>query len=95
MIKKHYPLIAFGLVMGLAVFTAACSEDEQLDDAPVGVIDDSPSFVMTNVDQFPNIAVRCYEGNGLYTTTRDYNALTIIVGDPACEDGDPVPKDEK
>lgn len=89
--KKPLILAAVG---GLALLTlAACSEGDQLSDAPVGIIDDSPVFVMTNADQFPNIAVRCYEGNALYTTTRDYDSLTIIVDDPVCVDGDPIPKD--
>lgn len=68
---------------------AACSRDEQLDDAPVGQIDDTPSFIMTNVDQFPNIAFRCYGVNGIYTTTREAaGAITIVANDPQCG-GDP------
>jgi hypothetical protein len=82
-----------GALAFAALALAACEDGEQLDDAPVGVIDDSPVFVMTNVDQFPNVAVKCYEGNGIYTTTRDYgDAITIIVGDPACADNDPTPR---
>lgn len=66
---------------------ASCGADNtQLDDAPVGQIDDTPSFIMTNVDQFPNIAFRCMGANGLYTTTREgAGALKIVVNDPECK----------
>lgn len=77
-----------------AVAVGACGDDDQLDDAPVGVIDDAPVFVMTNADEFPNVAVRCFGGNGIYTTTRDYgDAVNIVVDDPECADGDPIPAD--
>ncbi len=82
------------LAVGLTVTLAACGPDgTQLDDAPVGIVDDTPQFVMTNLDGFPNVAVRCYGGNGIYTTTREYgDAITIIVADPECVDGDPTPE---
>lgn len=76
-------------VLAVGVLTAAgCSDDTQLNDAPVGKIDDKPVFVMTNADEFPNIAARCYGVNGMYTTTRAYDALTVIANDPQCG-GDP------
>jgi hypothetical protein len=72
-----------------AITLTACGKNEAFDDAPVGVIDDSPSKILTNADQFPNIAVRCYGVNGIYTTTRDYDAITIVTNDPECG-GDPT-----
>lgn len=83
------------LLAALAVASfslAACGDqNEQLDDAPVGQIDDAPVFVITNVDQFPNVAVRCYGANGIYTTTREAaGAITIVVNDPECPDYDPA-----
>lgn len=82
-------------VAGL-VALSACSDNTQLNDAPVGIVDDSPSFVLTNVDDFPNIAIRCFGENGIYTTTRDYgDAITIIVSDPECADGEVIPEGDK
>lgn len=91
---KKQTIIALALVLGAGA-VAACGDNDQLDDAPVGIIDDTPVFVMTNADAFPNIAVKCYEGSALYTTTRDYDSLTIVQDDPACVDGDPVPEGQK
>lgn len=64
----------------------ACGSDKtQLNDAPVGKIDDRPAFVITNPDEFPNVAIHCYGVNGLYATTRTgAGALTIVVNDPQC-----------
>lgn len=79
-------------IIGLALATlslAACANNEGLDDAPVGQVDDAPVLVLTNVDEFPNVAVRCYGVNGVYTTTRDYDAITIVANDPECG-GDPA-----
>lgn len=82
--KSH--LIA-GVAAAATLVTAASScENEQFRDAPVGVVDDVPQFVMTNLDGFPNIAFRCLGPNGIYTTTRDYgDGLTIVTNDPVCE----------
>ena len=86
--KKFLAIAGLCLAAG---FTVGCAENEQLDDAPVGIIDDSPVFVITNVDKFPNVAVRCYGANGIYTTTRDAaGAITIIVNDPECPEYDPA-----
>lgn len=89
--------IAAAAVVGLSVVAlAACSHDEGLSDAPVGVVDDSPQFVMTNTDQFPNLAVRCYEGALIITTTRQYgDAVNIVPEFKGCADGDPVPAGRK
>jgi hypothetical protein len=76
-----------------ALLLGACgSDNNQLDDAPVGEIDDSPQFVMTNLDGFPNIGFRCFSGpdvegtlpTGIYTTTRDNDNFKIVVNDPQC-----------
>ena len=84
-------LVAASAIASLAVLSACKEQKDELDDAPVGIIDDAPQFVMTNLDQFPNIAVRCYGGNGIYTTTRDYgDAITIVVSDPECAVGNPT-----
>lgn len=78
-----------------ALGATACDTNEQLDDAPVGIIDDSPTFVITNADQFPNLAIRCYEGALIVTTTRDYgDAVNIVPEFAPCDDGDPVPSGE-
>lgn len=79
-------------VAAIATLSACGVDDTQLDDAPVGVVDDSAIFVMTNVDEFPNVAARCFGVNGIYTTTRNYgDAITIVVSDPECADGEIVP----
>lgn len=76
------------VVAGLAL--AACGDtDGEFDDATVGVIDDVPQFVMTNLDEYPNLAVRCFGPHLIITTTRDYgDAVNINWNDPMCEDGD-------
>jgi hypothetical protein len=73
-----------------ALTLAACGSDQtQFDDAPVGVVDDQPQFVMTNLDGFPNIAFRCVGNHGFYTTTRAYgDAVNVIENDPNCENGE-------
>lgn len=80
-------LAAAAIVVGLA----SCGSDKtQLDDAPVGVVDDSPAKILTGADSFPNIAVRCYGHNGIYTTTREgAGAIHIVANDPECG-GDPA-----
>lgn len=74
-------------------FGAAGCTSEALDDAPVGTIDDSPVFVVTNADQFPNLAMSCYEGALIITTTREYgDAVNVVPDFKGCADGDPIPK---
>ena len=73
---------------------AAGCQSEALDDAPVGTIDDSPVFVITNADTFPNMAMACYEGALIITTTRDYgDAVNVVPEFKGCADGDPIPKE--
>lgn len=74
-----------------AIVIVSCGSDQtQLDDAPTGVVDDSPANILLNADSFPNVAVLCYKGNGIYTTTRDGgDAITIISNDPACPSYNP------
>lgn len=80
------PLLALAALVTFGTVAAACGSDNtQLDDAPVGVVDDTPSFIMTNVDSFPNVAFRCLGVNGIYTTTREAaGAITIVANDPQC-----------
>lgn len=83
--------LRFAALCGVAGLTLiSCGKDKpQLIDAPTGEVDDSPVKVLTNVDTFPNIAVKCYGVNGIYTTTRDgAAALHIVANDPQCG-GDP------
>jgi len=86
------------LMLGLAATTivvAAGCQGDQLTDAPVGIIDDSPTFVITNADRFPNLALRCYEGALIITTTRDYgDAVNVFPEFAGSADGDPVPDGE-
>lgn len=79
------------LLVAATLAVSACAADEQqLNDAPLGQMDDSPQFVMTNLDQFPNVAFRCFGANGIYTTTREAaGAITIVVNDPECPDYNP------
>lgn len=85
MLKKV--MAASCLLAALALGLSACgSNDTQLNDAPVGKIDDAPTFVMTNADGFPNVAFRCKGVNGIYTTTREgAGALHIVANDPECK----------
>ena len=89
--RTRAALAALALVTAATAAGCAVDDQTQLDDAPVGELDDVPQKVLTNLDQFPNIAVRCYGANGVYTTTRDYgDALTIVVNDPECPGFDPA-----
>lgn len=85
--KKVAVIVAGVLTFG--AFGVACGSDKtQLNDAPVGKIDDSPAFIMTNPDEFPNIAIRCYGVNGIYATTRTgANGIIIVTNDPMCNSG--------
>lgn len=83
----------------VALGLTACGDDNtQLDDATVGVVDDTPQFVMTNLDGFPNVAFRCFEGpdvtdgvpTGVYTTTRETDNLKLVINDPQCPGYDPA-----
>jgi hypothetical protein len=87
---KKKPLIALAAaVPTIVIGIAACGDQSQFDDANVGAIDDTPQFVMTNLDGFPNIAARCFGGHLILTTTRDYgDAVNINWDDPMCADGD-------
>lgn len=80
-------LVAVVAVLGI-VGLASCGDKTQLNDAPVGKIDDSPAFIMTNPDQFPNIAFRCLGVNGIYATTRTgANGIIVVTNDPQCGSG--------
>lgn len=78
------------LAAAAAITLAACGADTtQFDDANVGAVDDTPQFVMTNLDGFPNLAVRCLGNHLVVTTTRSYgDAVNINWDDPMCENGD-------
>lgn len=98
MTRTRNLLAAAAFTLVTAGTVAACTQDDQqLDDAPLGQMDDSPQKVLTNLDQFPNVAIRCYfpEGAvapiGIYTTTREASsaAMRLVVNDPTCEGYNP------
>lgn len=77
-------------VIGAALLAVAsiagCSEwnDERgRGDAPSDQQPDREVKVWPNADQFPNIAVFCVGGNGVYTTTRDAPPA-VVADDPEC-----------
>ena len=82
------PLVPVVAAVGLA----ACSPDPQggAGDAPIAAVEQEPWTVLNNVDGFPNIAIRCRAGNGIYVTrSADDNSDTLVVipNDPACIPG--------
>ena len=71
------------------VALGACSPDPQggAGDAPIGTVQQKPWTVLNNIDGFPNVATRCYEGNGIYVTRSagdNSDSLVVIPNDPAC-----------
>lgn len=84
-------LISAVVVLAAALGLGACSKPTQLNDAPVGKIDDRPAFVITNPDEFPNVAIHCYGVNGIYATTRTgANGIVVVVRDPQCGGSGPT-----
>ncbi len=69
--------IAAAVAAVAAVALTACGTDNNRD--LKGVPNTDPDYVVNiiNLDGQPNVAVLCFEGQGMLTTTRSYDALTI------------------
>lgn len=70
----------------LLIPLAACSsynDKRGRGDAPVKQYDDTPAYVINMPDQFANVAIKCYGGNGVYETTREA-APVVVADDPMC-----------
>jgi hypothetical protein len=78
--NKVIPIIIVAFALGGC---SSWNDKHGKGDSPVGKTDDSPARVVNMPDGFANLAIKCYNGNGIYVTTRDA-APTIIVNDPNC-----------
>jgi hypothetical protein len=58
-------------------------------DAPVADRDDSAASIINMPDAFPNVAVKCWRGNGIYATrateSKPVPELAVVPADPACK----------
>jgi hypothetical protein len=78
--------LAISMVVATLGITACADSGNGTGDAPVGVYNDSPTYIVNEPDQFANISFRCMGPNGLYVTTRDAPPL-VVPNDPLCEEG--------
>lgn len=53
------------------------SDDRGFGDAAVGDFDDSPATVINFPNTFANVAIKCYSGTAILTTTRQAAPLVI------------------
>lgn len=69
--------LAAALAAALLLALTACGTDNNRDLKSVSNTD--PDYVVNilNMDGQPNVAVLCFEGLAMLTTTRQYNALTL------------------
>ena len=85
----------FGVALtsfGLVVVLVGCAADQQggAGDAPIAAVEAEPWTILNNVDGYPNIAMRCRAGDGIYVTRSAGDAtdtLVVIPADPACTSG--------
>lgn len=74
---KRKKIISVGAVLAATGIIAGCASP-QLDDLKnVNPVYPDYAVVVMNVSGFPNVAVLCYDGVAMLTTTRDYDSLTI------------------
>lgn len=82
--------VTLGIVVALGlggVLGAGCSSDERgIGDAPSEQQPDRPVPIWPNANYYPNVAVICVGGNGVYTTTREA-PVAVVVDDPECQPG--------
>jgi hypothetical protein len=78
-------IAAAGLALG-ASLTACGSDSRGTGDAPAAQVPKSDVPVVPMPDHFPNVAIACYKGNGIYVSTHDKtdSAPTVVVRDPVC-----------
>jgi len=82
-------LLGIAFTAGLGWSLLGCSPDPKggAGDAPIGSVEQQPWVVLNNIDGYPNVATRCYKGNGIYVTRSagdQSDALVVIRDDPAC-----------
>lgn len=85
--NRHLALLAVPLLGVAAV--AGCSgykDDRGIGDAPSEQQPDQNVKIWPNADHYPNIAVLCVGGNGVYTTTREAPPA-VVPNDPECAEG--------
>ena len=82
--SKLFGVIAAGVAT--ATLLTGCGDSRGTGDAPAGQLPKQTIPVIPMPDTFPNVAIACYKGNGIYVSTHDKtdNSPTVIVNDPAC-----------
>lgn len=89
------PLTIAGVVaLALAGGCSEYNDDRGVGDAPSEQVEDQPVLIWPNADQFPNIAVLCVGGNGVYTTTREAPPA-VVPNDPECAEGGVIAEGEQ
>lgn len=81
------PVLALTAAL-IGVGACAADPNDGAGDAPIGAVEKEPWTVMNNIDGFPNVATRCYGGNGIYVTRSagdSSDALVVVRDDPACD----------
>lgn len=81
------------VLVALIIVLAGCGSYQDArgkGDAPIAnrTGDDKAAVVINFPDGFANVALKCYRGNGIYSTTREATVV-IVRDDPLC-DGDEV-----
>lgn len=70
-------LLAAGAV-GVLLATAGCGTDARRDVEGVPSHDAQAYYLINNVDGHPNLVRVCQDGVAFVTTTREYNAVTLV-----------------
>jgi hypothetical protein len=85
--KKALTALAATLTV-VVLLTASSCDEKGLGDAPVGKQDDRPAYIVNFPDTFANVAIKCANGLGIISTTRE--APVQLVPDAVFCDGDEV-----
>lgn len=91
--RMTHRVAALMIVTAVAVGTSAASCNAKgTGDAPVEPVDkqnNAPAHIINMPDGFPNVAVKCDQGTGIYVTSHGKSDVppVIIPNDPRCAPG--------
>lgn len=87
--SKLFATVAAAAVATVALSGCQWNDHRGLGDAPANQLPKQAVNVVPMPDHFPNVAVVCYRGNGIYVSTHDKtdSQPTVVPNDPACQAG--------
>lgn len=72
-------VVALLSLCGLCLLSAGCGTDANVDTRDKG----DAQAIINMPDRFPNVAVKCYRGNGIYTSN-DTSSPFVVQRDQVC-----------